>query len=138
MVRRPPNRFKTLNLSPSNLKRWKSKFLALRKRYQRDLPFLEAHEKARTEFLAPEAQARRGTPTKLDPPEHEQLLVLCRALDRADCRLTPLIVQSVAEGVVLAAGKGHTLKKHGGHIILEYEWARMILRYHLKWKKRKA
>ena len=50
----------------------------------------------------------------------------------------PLIVMSIAKGVMISDGSGHMLKVNGGFIELNLEWARSIITDQLKWTKRKA
>jgi len=93
----------------------------------------EAFELASKEFIL---GIKRGRPTKLGGTMHDQLLNLLRGIRAADGRVTPLIVLSVAEAVVISNGHKADLFENGGTLKLDTRWCESILRYHLMAKKK--
>jgi DDE superfamily endonuclease len=133
IVKKYENKF---HLTESSVKRWKRDFGKLISKNQREgLSRSEAIAKAKEQYVDP---VKRGRPTVLNEEMHTKLLALLHAIREAGGKVSPLIVLAIGEGVVISSGMGHQLFKNGGSLVLTNEWARGIIKHHLKWSIRKV
>jgi len=118
----------TKNIPRTSMYHWLNKYLSLQEKSVNSLELDKA-------FV--ETKSHQGRPTLLPTDLHHQLLVMLRAIRDSDGFLSPLIVTSVANGILQDSNNSHLLLENGGHIQLNRVWARGILKYSLNYTKRK-